>query len=176
MSDGGLEDQAQVAGFRLVQLFQRTRLLPQYISRCHIKWNFNNTDALPSCLHEIPFCRKKVIRPRSFFMESFVKDKASFCHLTNVDPNKLQDLETVLTTILALPIARDTFAQVIEGRPTRTPYSDEIKKSKDPFEKTIIIGDSVKPNHEAVQRFEEIRAAFKPQELTMDLKVRRLPY
>ena len=109
-------------------------------------------------------------------MESFIKDKASFGHLINVDPKKLRDLETILTTILALPIARDTFAQVIEGRPTRTPYSDEIKNSKDPFEKTIIIGNNVKPNHEAVQRFEEIRAAFKPQELIMDLKVRRFPY
>ena len=44
----------------------------------------------------------------------------SFGDLTNIDPEKLQDLETVLTTILALPIARDTLAQVIEGRPTRT--------------------------------------------------------
>ena len=107
-------------------------------------------------------------------MESFVKNKPGFGHLTNLDPEKLQDLETVLTKILDLPIARDTFAQVIEGRPTRTPYSDEIKKSKDPFDKTIIISDNVKPSHDAVQRFEEIKAAFAPQDLIMDLKVRCL--
>lgn len=107
-------------------------------------------------------------------MEFFDKDQPSFGNLTNVDPKKLQDLETVLTAILALPIAPDTFAQIIEGRPTRTPYSDEIKKSKDPFIKTIIISDNVEPSHEAVQRFEEIKAAFAPQDLIMDLKVRRL--
>ena len=107
-------------------------------------------------------------------MESLSKTQPSFGDLTNVDPKKLQDLETVLTTILALPIARDTFAQIIEGRPTRTPYSDEIKKFKNPFRKTIITGDSVKPSHEAVQRFDEIKAAFAPQNLMIDFQVRRL--
>ena len=107
-------------------------------------------------------------------MESFVKPQSSFGDLTNVDPKKLQDLETVLTTILASPIARDTFAQIIEGRPTRTPDSDEIKKSKDPSRKTITNGNNVKPGREAVQRFDEIKAAFGPLDLIIDLQVRRL--
>ena len=107
-------------------------------------------------------------------MESFFQNQPNFGNLTNVDPKKLQDLEAVLTAILALPVARDTFAQIIEGRPLRTPYSDEIKKSKDPSIKTIIISDNVKPSHKAVQRFEEIKAAFAPQDLIMDLKVRHL--
>ena len=107
-------------------------------------------------------------------MESFCNNQPSFGNLTNVDPQKLQDLETVLTAILSLPIARDTFAQIIEGRPTRTPYSDEIKETKGPSIKTIIISDNVKPSHEAVQRFEGIKAAFAPEELIMDLKVRHL--
>ena len=107
-------------------------------------------------------------------MYTFFKNQPSFGHLINVDPKKLQDLETVLTAILALPIARDTFSQIIQGRPTRTPYSDEIRNSKDPSIKTIITSDNVKPSHEAVQRFEEIKAAFAPQDLIMDLKVRHL--
>ena len=107
-------------------------------------------------------------------MESFVNNQTSFGNLTNVDPKKLQDLEIVLTTILALPIARDAFAQVIEGMPTRTPYSDDIKKSKNPLNKTIIISDDVKPSHKAVQKFDEIKAAFAPQDLIIDLKVRGL--
>ena len=107
-------------------------------------------------------------------MDSFFINQPSFGNLTNVDPQKLQDLETVLTAILALPIARDTFAQIIEGTPTRTPYSDEIKKSNDPYIKTIITSDKVKPSLEAVQIFEEIKAGFAPQDLIMDLKVRHL--
>ena len=107
-------------------------------------------------------------------MESIASHMPSFGHLTNIDPEKLQDLETVLTTILALPIARDTLAQVIEGTPIRTPFSDEIKKSKSTFRKTIIVGDNVKPRHEAVQKFDEIKTAFAPQDLIIELKVRSL--
>lgn len=107
-------------------------------------------------------------------MESIASDMPSFGDLTNVDPEKLRDLETVLTTILALPIARDTLAQVIEGRPTRTPYSDEIRNSTLPFHKTIIVSDNLKPSHKALQKFEEIKQAFAPQDLIIDLKVRSL--
>lgn len=107
-------------------------------------------------------------------IESIASDMPSFGDLTNVDPEKLQDLETVLTTIRALPIARDTLAQVIEGRPTRTPFSDEFKKSRSTFHKTIIVNDNVKPSHKAVQKFDEIKTAFAPQDLIIDLEVRSL--
>ena len=114
------------------------------------------------------------IHSPKIFMEPFFRTQPISGDLTNVDPKKLQDLETFLTTILALPTARDTFAQIIGGRPTRTPYSVEIKKSKDPSRKTIINGNNVKPSREAVQRFDEIKAAFSPQDLIIDLQVRRL--
>lgn len=107
-------------------------------------------------------------------MESIASDMANFGNLTNTDPEKLQDLKTVLTTILALPIARDTFAQIIDGTPTRTPFSDEIKNSKFPFHKTIIVSDNVKPSHEAMQKFDEIKTAFAPQDLIIELEVRSL--
>ena len=97
-----------------------------------------------------------------------------FGKLTILDPEKLQNLETVLTTILALPIARDTLAQVIEGIPTRTPFSDEIKNSSDSFSKTIIVGDNVGPGHKAVQKFDEMKTAFALQDLIIELKVRSL--
>lgn len=77
-------------------------------------------------------------------------------------------------TILALPIARDTLAQVIEGTPTRTPFSDEIKKSKFTYHKTIIVGDNIKPSHKAVQKFDEIKTVFAPQDVIIELKVRSL--
>lgn len=99
---------------------------------------------------------------------------SSFGHLTNLDPGKLQDLETVLTAILALPITRDTLAQVIEGRPTRTPFSDEIKNAEFKFDKTIIVGDNVKPGHQAMRQFDEFKTAFALKDLILELKVRSL--
>ena len=107
-------------------------------------------------------------------MESVASDMANFGSLTNIDPENLQDLKTVLTTILALPIARDTFAQVIDGTPTRTPFSDEIKNSKFTYSKTIIVNDNMKPSHKAVQKFDEIKTAFAPQNLMIELKVHSL--
>ena len=107
-------------------------------------------------------------------IEPITSDMSGFGHLTNLDPEKLRDLETVLTTILALPITRDTLVQVIEGTPTRTPYSDEIKNAEFKFDKTIIVGDNVKPSHKAMQKFDEIKTAFAPQDLIIELKVRSL--
>lgn len=107
-------------------------------------------------------------------MESIANDMADFGKVTIIDPEKLKDLKTVLTTILALPIARDTFAQVIDGTPTRTPFSDEIKSSRFTFSKTVIVNDNMKPSHKAVQKTDEIKTAFAPQDLMTELKVRRL--
>lgn len=94
-----------------------------------------------------------------------------FGDLTNVSAEKLQELETVLQRILALPIARDTYAQIIDGTPTRTPFSDEIKKSGSTFYKTIIGSENSKPTDKAMQKYEEIRPKIAPQDLVIDLKV-----
>ncbi|CAF9942940.1 MAG: hypothetical protein ALECFALPRED_010271 [Alectoria fallacina] len=104
-------------------------------------------------------------------MESIANDMADFGKVTIIDPEKLKDLKTVLTTILALPIARDTFAQVIDGTPTRTPFSDEIKSSRFTFSKTVIVNDNMKPSHKAVQKTDEIKTAFAPQDLMTELKL-----
>lgn len=92
--------------------------------------------------------------------------------LSNLSVEKLQDLERVLKPILALPIARDTYAQIIDGTPTRTPYSDDIKANKSPLSETIIVSDNSKPSDRAMQLYEEIRTTFAPQGLKIDLKAR----
>lgn len=94
-----------------------------------------------------------------------------FGDLTNVSAEKLQELETVLQHVLDLPIARDTYAQIIDGTPTRTPFSDEIKRTRSTFYKTIIDSDNSKPTDEAMQKYEEIRQQIAPQDLVIDLKV-----
>ena len=100
---------------------------------------------------------------------------SGFGDLTNVTVEKLQELETVLQAILALPIAKDTYAQIIDGMPTRTPYSDEYRRDREAgstLYSTIIESDNTKPSDEAVQEYEKIKAAFAPQHLIIDLEVR----
>ena len=107
-------------------------------------------------------------------MNSIARGVPGFGDLTNVSSEKLEELETALGVILALPIARDVFAQIIEGTPTRTPFSDKIKQSKSTFRRTVIVNDNAKPSDKAVQEFEEIRSAFTPQNLIIDVKVHTL--
>ena len=90
--------------------------------------------------------------------------------LSNLSAEKLQELETLLKSILALPIARDTYAQIIDGTPTRTPYSDDIKAFRSPLRKTIIVNDNSEPSGRAMQLYEETRTTFAPQGLKIDLK------
>ena len=93
-------------------------------------------------------------------MESYVNTMPTFGDLTNVSVEKLQELNAVLAKILALPIARDTYAQIIDGKPTCTPYSDKDKASQP------------QPTEQAMQEYEKIRKAFAPENLLIDLKVR----
>ena len=96
----------------------------------------------------------------------------TFGDLTNLSFEKLQELETLLESILASPLARDTYAQIIDGSPIRTPYSDGIKADENSWRETIIVGDKTKPSDEALQEYEKIRTGFAPQILRIDLKVR----
>lgn len=57
-------------------------------------------------------------------MGSNVNKVSTFTDLANLEAKKLQQLETVLTSILALPIARDTYAQIITVIPTDNPLWD----------------------------------------------------
>lgn len=89
-----------------------------------------------------------------------------FGDLTNLSAEKLQELETVLTSILALPVARETYAQIIDGNPIRGPRAVHINAS------TSLVSDNTKPSDRAMQLYEEFRTAFAPQGLRIDLKVR----
>ena len=89
-----------------------------------------------------------------------------FGDLANLRPEKLQELETVLGSILALPVARETYSQIIDGKRIRT-GSKNTKASKSP-----IASDKPKPSDRAMQQFEEIRTSFSPQGLRIDLQVR----
>ena len=105
-------------------------------------------------------------------MEPNPVENPTFGDPTNLSVEKLQELETVLESILALPLARDTYAQIIDGSPIRTPYSDDIKTHGSLMRETIIVGDKTKPSNDALQEYEKIRRGFAPPMLRIDLKVR----
>ena len=105
-------------------------------------------------------------------MEPNLVEKPTFGDPTNLSFEKLQELERVLESILALPLARDTYAQIIDGSPIRTPFSDDIKAHKSSLRETIIVGNKIKPSDDALQEYEKIRRGFAPQILRINLKVR----
>ena len=105
-------------------------------------------------------------------INSNAKELPGFGRLTHLKPEKLQELNAVLKLILALPVAREAYAQIIDGTPTRTPYSDDIKAHRSYFSKTIIVNHNTKPSDQATQQYEMIRAAFTPEGLIVDVKVR----
>ena len=104
-------------------------------------------------------------------MESLANQNPTFGDLSNLSIEKLQELDTILTSILALPIARNTYAQIIDGIPTRTAYSDDIKAHRSHLNETIIVGDNAKPSDRAIREYEKIRTGFTLHVLRIDLMV-----
>lgn len=96
----------------------------------------------------------------------------AFGDLTNVSVEKLQELNTLLAKILALPVARNTYAQIIDGNPTKMPYSEGNKISQSGTGETNSVSGNSEPTDRALQEYEKIRKAFVPENLLIDLKVR----
>ena len=88
-------------------------------------------------------------------MESSVKEKSEFAMLVPLGAEKLQQLETVLKSILALPIAQDTYAQIIDGKSSQR--SDMESRIQSLFTETT----TVSPSGGAMQQYEEIKNVFK---------------
>ena len=99
-------------------------------------------------------------------MESYANNGPTFGDLTNLGVEKLQELDTVLKTILTAPIAQDIYAQIIDGNPRHPVY---------PNEKTSSISGNLKPSDRALQEYEKIRKSFASQDLLIDLRVRDSP-
>lgn len=83
-------------------------------------------------------------------MESNVTEVSTWPGISNLSAEKLQQLETVLTSILTMPIARNTYAQIIDGS---------------------VVRDHSKISDEAIQQYEEIRKGFTARALKIDTQV-----
>lgn len=108
-------------------------------------------------------------------MDLKAHENPNFGDLSNLDVNKLQELDTVLGSILALPVAQKAFSQIIAGKPTRSPFSDDIKTRSCYMHETFIDRDGAKSSDQAVRQYEHIRKAFTSQGLKIDLNVCTLP-
>ena len=108
-------------------------------------------------------------------MDINTNDASRFGDLTNLSTEKLQELEAVLATILALPAARETYAQIIDGTPIRSPRFGPVKASTLQGLETIVSGRT-EPSDLALQQYDSIRIAFSaPQQLRIDSKARVSP-
>ena len=85
-------------------------------------------------------------------MESKIDNELPLSELTVLKPENLQQLDNILKVVLNSSIAENTFAQIIDGRPTwQSPPSEEARK-----------------------KYKEFRASFSAQVLKLDTEVRWL--
>ena len=95
-------------------------------------------------------------------MESNINMLPEFADLGHLSAEKLQQLDTVLKSILALPGAQDTYTHIIDGKPTWE--SNTNSNTEGPL----------RPSHKARQQYEEFRKVFNAQALKLDTQVRCL--
>ena len=100
-------------------------------------------------------------------MDSTVDKLPTFADLANLSSDKFQQLESNLAFILASPAAQDTYAQLIDGRPTWQSY---VRDAGFPNEVTVV-SDRPNPSDEAIQQYEEIRASLTLHAIKMDINV-----
>ena len=87
-----------------------------------------------------------------------MKEASGCSDLIHLSAEKLQQLETVLESILALPIAQETYAQIIDGKRIRqTPLDGSTQESST---ETAIVSDRPKPSRRAIQHFKEFMKDF----------------
>ena len=101
-------------------------------------------------------------------MNSHYDQSPGFADLASLSTKKIQQLDTILASILELPSTQSTYAQVIDGKRTWQSYIDPNTYG---FQKeTTIVSDHPNPSDRAMQLYEEIRMKFTPQVLRLDEK------
>ncbi len=102
-------------------------------------------------------------------MNSHHDQSPRFAHLANLSTIKIQQLDTILASILELPSTQSTYAQIIDGKRTWQSYIDPNTYG---FQnETTIVSDHPNPSDRALQLYEEIRTKFTPQALRLEVNV-----
>ena len=85
--------------------------------------------------------------------------------LSNLAPDRFHKLKQCLTSILASSLAEETFAQIIDGQPTRSSYERNFGEyGAERFERD-------EPSAQAVQRYRECKVNFVTPALKIEAKV-----
>lgn len=92
-----------------------------------------------------------------------MNEAPGFSDLIHLSAEKLQQLEVVLESILALPIAQETYAQIIDGERIRQPLLDSSTQgssTEDSSAETAIVSDRPKPSSWAIQQYRKFMKDF----------------
>ena len=90
-----------------------------------------------------------------------------YVDLLGLESNKWVCLESMLAIILASSTAEDTFAQIIDGRPTRPSF----RKNYGFCSNNSNISDQMDPSEQSIQAFKLVRAGLTPHILKLDVAV-----
>ena len=83
-------------------------------------------------------------------MESKANNDIHFSDLSILYPGELQELDSILRLLLNLSVAQDTFAQILDGRPTW----------------------QSQPSPQAREKYNEFKASFSARSMKLDTQVR----
>ena len=133
----------------------------------HVTWQYALAAPISRSLFSILTCPTPLTIPiipahTPFRMKSNVRNVPGFASLIQLRPAKLRQLDTVLKSILALPIAQDTYAHIMDTKPAK----DSLVVND------ASTSDDQSPSHEAQQRYKEFRDGFTAQTLKLDTEVR----
>lgn len=91
----------------------------------------------------------------------------SMTPLANIDPERFRLINSILMTILTSDVAESTFAQIIDGPPTRNSFEHNTATRTLDFE----IASRDEPTQQSRSIFREFRDQLQPAFITLDSKV-----
>ena len=87
--------------------------------------------------------------------------------LSNLDDRKLDIVETTLMKILTSDAAVNTYAQIIDGQPTRTSFIKECGYVRD----FTHVSERLEPTEKSVNAYRDITIVFSVDTLRVDVDV-----
>lgn len=126
----------------------------------HLRWQFRNRQlGAPQHVH----CS---LDSQTVNMDHIT----NFADLTHLDNAKFQILQNTVKSILTSTIAEDSFAQIIDGQPTRLSFEKNFNYDR-PLYDAAGVSEATEPSPKSLQLFRTIRADFALQGLKINAQV-----
>lgn len=91
-----------------------------------------------------------------------------FTDLADLSPDKLDALARAVTRILETERGEETFAQIIDGKPTRSTF---LRNHFEEYMNNDNISDAMEPTEYAKQSYKEIKESFDITVLKLEMEV-----